>query len=137
MTMMLAEFDWKPDNRKLRQFGCAPLILSPVIIWLWGLSGAAGGILAGICALLCAVGLVRPQALKPVYLAVSMVTIPLGLVMGEVALLLAYLIVFMPLGFMFRLFGRDGLELKVDPSASTQWREKNQGHNAASYYRQF
>jgi hypothetical protein len=135
--MILADFDWEPSNRKLRQFGCVPLILSPVIIWLWGLGGTAGSMFAGTCALFCAVGLMRPQALRPVYLAVSMVTIPIGLVMGEVALFSAYLIVFIPTGFVFRLFGRDGLDLKADHGCTTQWREKKQGHNAASYYRQF
>jgi hypothetical protein len=135
--MLLADFDWNPNNRKLRQFGCVPLVLSPAIIWLWGLSATAAAIIAGTCALLCAVGLFRPRALRPVYLAVSMVTIPIGLVLGEVALFCAYLIVFIPLGLLFRLFGRDGLSLKVGPSATTQWREKRQGTSAASYYRQF
>ena len=111
--MKLVEINWHPTNRTLRQFGIACLLALPLIGWL---AAANGTVISSLAAagLACAVlGFVFPQVLRPVFVAVSLITAPIGMVMGEGAMLLMYYGVFAPLGLWFRLIGRDTLARKA------------------------
>ena len=77
-----------------------------------------------------------PQTLRPLFIGLSLITIPIGAVVGELALLLIFFGLFLPLGLVFRLMGRDPLERTLDRSAATYWRRKKQPDSAARYYRQ-
>lgn len=96
-----------------------------ILLWL----GAAGLLLA-------VTGIALPKALKPVFLALMIVATPIGIVIGEIAMLLIYFGVFFPIGLAFKLMNRDALQRKLDRNASTYWQAKAQPRNAASYYRQ-
>ena len=54
-------------------------------------------------------GLIRPNSIRAVYLAVLALTRPIGHVVGLVLLAVVYFGVMTPLAFAFRLAGRDGL----------------------------
>jgi hypothetical protein len=134
--MPLFELNRQPTTRQLRQFGAMCLVALPLVGWLWGGSGLTLGILAAIGLVLAALGGVAPRALAPVFVGLSLVTIPIGLVIGELILLMIYFGLLLPIGLAFRLIGRDALELTVDRSAPTYWRMKRQPDDVARYYRQ-
>ena len=134
--MKLVELNWDPTDRQLRQFGTVALVALPLLGWLWGAGLSMIGWLAGIGALLLLVGLTVPRALRPLYATLALLAIPIGLVVGELVLLLIYFGVFLPIGLVFRLIGRDRLNLRSAPSAVTYWQKKKRPAGPASYYHQ-
>jgi hypothetical protein len=134
--MRLVAINWNPTNHQLRQFGFVCLFALPLVGWMWG---AHTQLLiwltaAGIVLVVLALGL--PKLIKPIFVALSIVTVPIGLVIGELILLLIYFGVFLPIGLFFRLIGRDALQLKFDHNVKSYWQTKRQPTSSASYYRQ-
>ncbi|MGQ0633601.1 MAG: SxtJ family membrane protein [Planctomycetaceae bacterium] len=134
--MKLVEINWDPTDRQLRQFGLISLVALPLVGWLWRANAPVLWLLAGIGVLLAGLGLLAPRWLKLPFLVLSVAAIPIGLVVGELALVLIYFAVFVPIGLVFRLIGRDALELRRDSNATSYWRPKAQPRGPASYYRQ-
>ena len=62
---------------------------------------------------------------------------PIGMVVGEIAMLLIFLGVFLPISLIFRLIKRDALRLKVDKNATTYWQPKSEPKQVSSYYRRY
>ena len=123
--MSIVEINWRPSDRQLRQFGVIACLALPLIGWLWsggtlavvGWCAVAGGVLGGV-------GLWRPRYLKPVFVVLTLVVLPIGMLLGEVALLVIYFGVFLPIGLIFRLIRRDALQLTFQPTAKTYWQAK-------------
>ncbi|MGI9471517.1 MAG: hypothetical protein ACR2NZ_08305 [Rubripirellula sp.] len=134
--MSLVELNWKPSQRQLRQFASICLIAIPAVAWLWGASGtplAIAGLAGGVIAV---VGWISPNWIKPLFLLLSLIAIPIGWVIGELAMLLIYFAVFLPFGLIFRLINRDALHRGLDHDSKTYWTPKKQPSSVASYYRQ-
>ncbi len=141
------EINWNPSSRQLKQFGSIALVGFPLAGWVlsgWPGWGAAwtdtdtkvigGAALFGVVAAL--VGLSRPQLLKPVFLLLTLITFPIGLVVSEVLVLLIYVTLFVPMGLLFRIIGRDALERSIDRDRKSYWKSKAQPPNPRSYFRQ-
>ncbi len=135
--MKLVEFQWHPTERQLKQFGWVALVMLPLLAWFWGGSGLLIGSFAGVGGVLAALGMLRPAALKPVFLGLSLLFLPLGLVLGELLVLCVYAIAIVPLGLVFRILGRDRLQLKIDRDAPSYWNEKPRVTNPRRYFRQY
>ena len=135
--MKLIQANWKPTPRQLRQFAGTCLVVLPALGWLWGVSEnvmiamAAGGVLIGL------VGCALPKSVQPLYLTLMVITTPIGIVLGELAMLTIYFGLFWPMGLAFRLLRRDALQLRLDRDQTTYWQPKPQPLNVTSYYRQF
>ena len=134
--MKLVKMNWRPTDRQLRQFGVIAMVALPLVAWIWGGTPAVIGAMATVGAALAAVGWVWPPVLKPLFVTLSLVAIPIGLVISELALILMYFGLFLPTGLIFRLIGRDALERKFDREAPTYWRPKKTPTDPASYLRQ-
>lgn len=135
--MSLVQINWNPATRQLRQFGWVSLILLPTVAWLWGATLFVIGIFAGVGALFALLAAIAPQVLKPVFLGLSLLFLPIGLVVGEVLMLLVFLFVFLPIGLLFRLMGRDRLQLKLDRDRTSYWQRKNLPSQTERYFRQY
>jgi hypothetical protein len=135
--MKLVEINWNPTHRQLRQFAIVCLFALPLVGWIWGLGFAAVALLAVAGLVLAFVGVLFPTGVKPIFLALSIVAAPIGIIIGELAMLLIYYGVFLPIGLGFRLAKRDALQLKFDRQAKTYWQAKKRPNSLASYYRQF
>src|SRR5438874_3950784 len=129
--MSLVKMDWKPPDKQLRQFGWCALVALPLIAWMllgWSAPSAWTsadalfvGVFTAVGALFAALGQLWPTGLKPIFLAATVVTIPIGLVVGEALLVVVYFLVFTPVAFVFRLIGRDVLHRRFEPAAATYW----------------
>jgi len=143
--MKLVELNRDPTDRQLKQFGATSFVFLVFVGWVvagrpstfaaanWPLIG--GFAAAGLC--LAVLALVRPTAVKWLFVGLSAVAFPIGLVISEIVLLVTYLCVFVPVGLVFRLIGRDALQLKFDRKGKSYWQAKRQPDGARSYYRQF
>ncbi len=134
--MGLIETNWNPNTRQLRQFGVVCGLILPLLAWLWSGSTITITTLAGIGLLIAIVASVYPKGVIPLYVALTLITAPIGTVVGEIALIVVYITVFLPIGIIFRMLSRDRLQLKIDQKANSYWQPKRQPNSIASYYRQ-
>ena len=135
--MKLVELNWNPTNRQLRQFAIICLFALPLAGWLGGGSRQAIGFLAIIGFTLAIAGVILPKAVTPVFLALTIVATPIGMVVGELAMLLIYFGVFLPIRGVFCLVNHDALQLKLDRNKDTYWQVKSRPTSLASYYHQW
>ena len=134
--MALIETNWNPSSRQLRQFGGLCLVALPLLGWLWSGSSAVITTLAVIGLLIAVAGWVYPKAIAPLFIGLMLITAPIGMVVGEVAMFLIYMTVFLPIGIIFRITKRDRLRLNLDRQATSYWQPKRKASSVASYYRQ-
>ncbi len=92
---------------------------------------------AAIGGLLAAIGIAWPRGLRPLLVAINVVTAPLVLLIHDLVLSLAFFVVVVPVGLIFRLFGRDPLQLKIDRGAGTYWQPKKQPRDVRSYFQRW
>jgi hypothetical protein len=126
VPMALVEMNWNPARRELRQFGGIMLIgcgIVGAVLWLYG-HPSAGKVIWVVGAAVGLPGLAFPPAVKPVYLLLSLVSWPVGWVMSYLILGIFYYVIITGTGLVFRLIGRDALQLRFDPNAKTYWRAK-------------
>ena len=134
--MALIEINRNPTHRQLRQFGMICLFILPLLGWFWDGSSVVVGSLATLGAITALTALARPVIVKPLFVGLTLITAPIGIVVGELTLLLIYLSVFLPIGLIFRLAGQDALQLNRNRTASTYWQPKQLSHSARRYFRQ-
>ena len=65
------------------------------------------------------------------------VALPIGFVVSHVVMAALFFGLFMPIGLLFRLLGRDSLHRKSDPDASTYWIRRKAVADVRRYFRQF
>jgi hypothetical protein len=148
--MAMLAVNWKPDRSHLRGFGTVCVIMLAAIgawiywqqklfwfamssetarqtaLWLWGA--------AFVCLVL---RFAAPGALKPLYFALTAVTLPIGFVLSHVIMAVIFYGVLTPFGLFFRLIGRDPLHRRFDPSAATYWVKREPVRDVKRYFRQF
>lgn len=120
---------------QLRDFGevmaVALLLLSFVQIYRLRSSSLIFLSLAGIF-LICA--FYFPQALRPVEKAWMKFGEKMGTVTTAIILLLTYFLVIAPLGMAMRIFGKDLLFIRPDPSAATFWIDSDHAGSGSRYF---
>ena len=133
--MALVEFNWKPTDRQLRQFGVVSAFALPLIGWFWSTPSSVIGFLALIGFIIGMVGWVWPQLVKPIFISLAVIATPIGMVVSELMMVLIYGLVFVPMGLWFRIIGRDAMNQRSSPKES-YWEPVKKPRSAASYYRQ-
>ena len=133
------ELDLKPDTRKLRQFGLICLggfgLIGLVVALKMGAFEEPGKwtiptvlwALALICPIL---SFLAPKGLTPIYLILTLIAFPIGLIISNVILILFFLLMITPIG-------RDELKIKKASPKSSYWIKFPAGRGPESYYRQF
>jgi multisubunit Na+/H+ antiporter MnhG subunit len=81
--------------------------------------------------------LVSPKANLPIYVGLSVVAYPIGLVLANVILGALFYGLITPVGLVFRLMGRDSLQRKFEPEARTYWEQSKKNRSLESYFKQF
>ena len=61
----------------------------------------------------------------------------LGTIVTAIILTIVFLIAIVPIGLVMRLFGRDPMQRKWDPEATTYWVQREPVTDPARYFRQF
>lgn len=88
--------------------------------------GPAQGVLVACAVVFISVTALRWEALKPGYAGWMKVAHVIGGVVTTVILSAVFLIVFMPVGIILKLFGKDHLERRSDRKALTYWHARPQ-----------
>lgn len=137
----MIKINWNPGEIMLRQFGWISLLgfgLFAAITWFKFGNQTIAITLCSVAVLAPMIGMVRPKLLKPLYIGLSFITLPIGIIISNLVLLLIFLLVFTPLALIFRLFGRDELRLRQDHKTSTYWQKYDPDKRSpTSYYRPY
>jgi hypothetical protein len=110
---MLVEIEWHPTDRQLRVFGVSGLVASIaaalVLSFVWGVAILWSIIVlaAGAAIFLCS--LTSVKVTRILYIALTIVGMPIGLVVSLILLAAFYFLLLTPLALVFRLIGRDPL----------------------------
>ena len=119
-----------PSVRALRRFGLVVggvlLAIGAVLLWRRGGGALAWG-LGGAGALLAALGVAVPVALRPVRTVWMAVAFALGFVMTRVLLTVVFALTVVPIGLALRVLGKDPLHRRPDPEAATYWVARDDG----------
>ncbi len=137
--------NWKPDAAGLRSFAISLIVGFPILaavfsvigllrhdqianwpLWMGGIGAAAGVLFYAV-----------PVLARPFYILWYFFACCIGIVMSNVILGAIYYAVFTPIGWLLRLCGHDPMKRRLDPSASTYWRDVEPVRHPSSYFRQY
>lgn len=82
-------------------------------------------------------GVAWPRAIRPVFVGWMTLAYPVGWVVSRIVLGVVFYFLFTPVAWAFRLIGRDALELKSQPTATTYWHSRPKVTDKSGYLRQF
>ena len=131
----------RPSERMLRQFAalCLGVFVGmaawraargQIDAWTWGVGVA--GTLVGM------VGLVWPARIRWLYTGWMVAAFPIGWAISWLMLVALFYVIFLPVGLVFRLMGRDALALRPPAKGDCSlWLTKQTGNQATDYFRQF
>ena len=134
--MALVEVHWNPTSRQLRQFSAICLVAPAALTWLATHSSSATTIVGAIGVVVAATGWLFPPIIRPLFVALSVLTAPLGMVMGEITLLIVYLGVVTPIGWTLRVLRGDPLAKRPDRDAISYWESRSSPKDVRQYYHQ-
>lgn len=139
--MSLIEINFNPDKKKLREFGIAALIAATVIsLLLYLVKGLAFKwvlpvFIAGL--VIFTLSLISVKLVRMIYIGLTVITMPVGIVLSLIVLAAFYFLLLMPLGLIFRIAGRDLLCRKFDPGAKSYWQKRRCTDGPERYFHQF
>ena len=138
--MQWSDIPFKPDRKTLRQFaGLWLVFFGGMAIWQSLVRGRTGlGLSVGALALVVGVaGLIRPEWVRLIYVGWMVLAFPIGWTVSQVMLLLMYWGLFVPIGLIFRLIGRDALHRARRPGVESYWIPKPAPADVKNYFKQF
>ena len=136
--MSLFEVEYHPERRQLRVFGVAgAAVLAVTGAMVYPPQPTAAGLIWAAAAVAGAFAIMRPGALRWVYVGSMLVTWPIGLVVSWVVLAVVFYGVVTPVGLVMRLYGRDALGRRFDRRATTYWVPRAPANDPERYFRQY
>jgi hypothetical protein len=137
--VVIVKINRHPTAKQLRQFGIVSFVflcgIATVILWR-GSPGVATGLWLFALAVV-AVAFFAPARLRPLFLLLSYVALPIGMIVGYLSLALVYFMVITPIGLVLRRTGHDAISKKPDASATSYWLRRSKPSDSKGYYRQF
>lgn len=138
--MQWSDISFQPARNTLRQFAGMWLVfflaLAAVQYWVKDRPTEAMA-LAGLAVTIGPLGLIRPHAIRLIYVGWMVAVFPIGWTVSKIVMAVIYYGVFTPVAVIFRLIGRDVLHLRRQPAADTYWLSKPQAAGVTQYFRQF
>ena len=138
--MKWSELPLKPTARALRQFAAAWLIFFLAVgLYRYVVRGQhQAGIALGVMAIVFGVtGLIKPAALRWLFIGATVLTFPIGWVVSQIMLAMMFYGIITPLAVLFRIRGRDLLSRKPAPNRASFWTSKQTPADMGSYFRQY
>ena len=127
------------DVKELRKFAVSLFFALGILgIVLVKREYHTGIILWGLGSAVLLIAWVQPKALRRAHQYWMKLALMLGLISSHVILALLYYFVFTPVGILMRLFGRDPLQRRTDPSKGSYWITKTpQEHMREQYEKMY
>lgn len=129
-----------PSARELKQFGGIWLgffSLAAGAYWYRGGDEAFALAVWGAAVFAALTGFVFPAWMRLLFVGMSYLAFPIGWAVSHLLLALVYYLVLTPIGLILKILGRDPLQRRADPSASSYWKPLAEIKDANRYFRQF
>ena len=129
----------KPTTRALRQFAGSWLVLFVILALRQSVARhhpASGWVFAAI-ALVGLLGLLKPAAVRWIFIGATVAVFPIGWAVTQTVLAVMFYLVLTPLAVLFRLRGRDELRLRGKPEESSLWIERKDPPKPERYLKQY
>lgn len=139
--MALVNINWKPSTKELRSFALlwTPLFLlgfAGLTFWREGFTTLVM-VLCAVVGVVALVGAIAPAAIRPLFVALMVVTFPIGFVVSHVIVGFLYFGVFTPIGLVLRATGRDSMGKRIDRAAPSYFVKHETRRDPSSYFKQF
>jgi len=137
--MQWTDISFSPRQRTLRQFAVFCLVFfAGLAAWhgAWRGRTEVGLTLLALALVIGPLGLIRPRAIRPIYVGWMVLAFPIGWLVSFIVLAIVYYGVFTPIALAFRLVGRDALR-RQPRETDTYWQPKRQVTDIRRYFRQF
>jgi multisubunit Na+/H+ antiporter MnhG subunit len=106
-----------------------------------GLSADGARIAAYVCWVLAAASLAGsltvPEALRPLYVGLTAISLPIGFVVSHLLMAIVFYGLLTPIALFFRMIGRDALQRRLEPSAKSYWQQRRIVDDRGRYFKQF
>ena len=138
--MQWSDIQFHPPSKTLRQFACLWLACFGGLAALEGIVREHTNLAATLTVLALAVGpmgIIWPQAMRPIYVAWMVLAFPIGWTISQIILALMFYGLFTPIGLIFRIIGRDPLHRARQPGLESYWSPKTTPADPRRYFRQF
>ena len=139
--MSLVKINWNPADKDLRNFGriaiTASLLVAILLYAIKGLTLKWCAIIIGVGFFIFLCSILSKNFTRWLYLGLTLVTFPIGMVVSFVLLAVFYYLLITPVGLFFRLTGRDILQRKFDASAESYWHPRRATGSIKRYFNQF
>jgi hypothetical protein len=147
--MAFVTLDLNPPPRTLRNFGLIGVVAFGLIaVLVYGhhkpfsrVPGAAtlpvtyvAAAFAAYCGLFA---VTVPQALRWLYVGLSLVGFPIGFIFSYIIVTIMFFLVVTPIALLFKVIRRDTLKLRSDLQATTYWVRRTPPDSIKRYFRQF
>jgi hypothetical protein len=123
----------------LRQFAAAWIVvfLAVGLRRILGHGAPTTGYALCAVAFIGVIGLVVPGTIRWLFVGATVLAFPIGWVVTHVMLTVMFYLVLTPVGWLFRLGGRDELQLRDDPERKSYWVTRNDSPAPERYLKQF
>ncbi|HEX7630939.1 MAG TPA: hypothetical protein VF388_02300 [Lacunisphaera sp.] len=137
--MPLIRLNRHPTPRQLAVFAAAWAVLGGILAWLqWRVAHPVAAGTAGILAVAAPIlWFTWRQGLRGLFLGLSYVTYPIGVAISAGVLVVLYLGVLTPIGFVLRVCGHDAMQRTKGARADSYWHRRDANRPAARYLRQY
>jgi hypothetical protein len=136
----MIDINLNPTKKQLRTFSVLFVLFAIFVGWSVARKSAfpaSGVAVAAVGSALGLFGIAIPVVIRPVYLAMTIASFPIGWVVSHVLMAFIFYFVVTPVGLIMRLTGRDPLERHFDRSAATYWKPRRIDSDSSRYFRQF
>jgi hypothetical protein len=140
MDQALVPIDWRPARRTLRNFGFVALMMFGALAYATWHNSAHGAAAAAISLAIGALGLasavcslVRPEWNRPLYLSLTLASLPIAWCVAWLLLIALFFGVITPSALLYRLTNRR----RRDRQSGSAWHAARPPRDKASYFRQF
>src|SRR5262245_26372916 len=138
--MTWSDLPTNPAPKVLRQFSAVWLVFFLAIgarqYFARG-NHQIGAALGALAVVIGGLGLLKPAAVRWIFVSWMVLAFPIGWVISQVMLALMFYGLITPIALLFRLRGRDLLSRKPAPERSSFWTVKPTPQDVRSYFRQY
>jgi hypothetical protein len=138
--MKWSELPLRPTPRMLRQFAAAWFVffLCLGVHQYFVRNHPAPGLALGAAAIVVGgLGLVKPAAIRWLYIGATVLAFPMGWVVSQLMLAVMFYGVLTPIALCLRLSGRDPLRRRPAPGCASHWQPRDAPPEARRYLRQY
>jgi hypothetical protein len=138
----MLDINWNPSQDDLRRFATLwlPLFAACASLTLAYRTGrwTTAGVVLGIAAAIALIGAIRPMAVKPVFVGITVVGYPVGWALSHIVLGFTYYVIFSGVGLILRVLRYDPLRRHENrKAAGTYWIKRPPARVADAYFKQF